>query len=67
MEQIPEAMYSPKECELILGLPYKAMYRLIREHKVEAVSGIDGKVKVPRDELMRYAKKRERIEQAKKS
>lgn len=67
MKQIPEPMFSPRECELILDVPYKTVYRLIRENKIEAVEGISGMVKVPRDELVRYIKKQERIKAAKNS
>lgn len=65
--QIPEAMYSPHECSLILGKHPKHAYKLIREKKIEAVEGIDGMMKVPKDELLRYIRKQRRIAEAKNS
>lgn len=67
LKQIPDAGFSPREAEIVLGLSWKRMYALIREKKIDAYRSVDGSVKISRDELIRFARKQERIREAMES
>lgn len=64
MTTLPEAGFTPREAELIVGIPYKGMYQLIRRGAVESYRAIDGSIRVSREELYRYARRQARIKEA---
>lgn len=53
-QALPPVGYSPLEVERILGLPHKRAYALIRERKLAAFVDTVGKIKVSKDQLMKY-------------
>jgi hypothetical protein len=56
---LPEAGYSPREVERILGLSPKYSYKLIKSRKLEAFVDCVGHLKVHPYELYRYLRERE--------
>jgi excisionase family DNA binding protein len=46
------------ELEKQMGLPYKTLYRLIREGEIEAYKDVTGKIRVSREEAYRYMRNR---------
>jgi hypothetical protein len=56
---LPEAGYSPREVEKIVGLSPKYAYKLIKSGKLEAFVDCVGQLKVHPCELYRYLRERE--------
>jgi predicted site-specific integrase-resolvase len=58
--KLPEAGYSPREVEKIVGLSPKYSYKLIKSGKLEAFVDCVGNLKVHPYEVYRYLRERER-------
>jgi predicted site-specific integrase-resolvase len=56
---LPEAGYSPREVEKIVGLSPKYAYKLIKSGKLEAFVDCVGQLMVHPCELYRYLRERE--------
>ncbi len=59
MKKLPEAGYSPREVEKIVGLSPKYSYKLIKSGKLEAFVDSVGQLKVHPYEVYRYLRERE--------
>lgn len=64
MKTIPESAFAPRDVEAILGLSRNRIYALIREGHIETCTSPAGQMRISRDEVIRYAKKQERIQKA---
>lgn len=60
MDTLPEGTYTVLEAERLLGLPYKAGYRLIKEHQIKGVTDCTGRLRVPVGEVYAILRERER-------
>jgi excisionase family DNA binding protein len=60
--ELPEPTYTVLEAEKLLGLPYKAGYRLIKEHQIRGVKDVTGRIRIPYGEVYAVLKARERGE-----
>jgi predicted site-specific integrase-resolvase len=58
--KLPEAGYSPREVEKIVGLSPKYSYKLIKSGKLDAFVDCVGNLKVHPYEVYRYLRERER-------
>jgi predicted site-specific integrase-resolvase len=57
--KLPEAGYSPREVEKIVGLSPKYSYKLIKSGKLEAFVDCVGNLKVHPYEVYRYLREKE--------
>lgn len=65
MQAIPESGFRPRDAEVILGLGYNTIYALIREGKLETFTSPSGQKSIGRDEVIRYARRQDKIKEAK--
>jgi hypothetical protein len=57
--KIPVPSYSIPEVEMLLNLPTKTGYRLVREHQLRAYKDATGKLRVSYPELYAFVRNRE--------
>jgi predicted HTH domain antitoxin len=56
---VPEAGFGLKEASVIAGMPRSTFYEQVRKKRVPLYEGLDGRLKISRDELLLFICERE--------
>jgi excisionase family DNA binding protein len=56
--ELPQPGYTIREAELLLNLPYKALYRLIKEGQIPGYYDRTGKMRVSQSAVYEYMRRR---------
>jgi excisionase family DNA binding protein len=56
---LPATGYTLPEAAKILGIHDKSTYRLVKQERIRAFLGLDGRLRISREELYSYLKQKE--------